>query len=504
MPGIATKRNDANDGCLHEKPSDPCAIVIFGATGDLSFRKILPSLQALSCDKGLPEECIIIGVARSTLSVDEFRQRIRISLEENGADMNNWNSFSQRVFYQSVDFTSMNAFSELAKFIKAKGSEFGTNNNIIFHLAVPPTAYETIARGLAHAGLSRKNDNWVRLIVEKPFGHDLVSAHRLNEALMEGFSEHQIYRIDHYLAKETVQNVLMFRFANAIFEPLWNRRYVESVHITASEKLGVEHRAGYYDQAGVLRDMFQNHMMQLLALVAMEPPSLYEADRIRDEKTKVYRSLRPFPTNDLDSYLVLGQYAAGMMDGQSVPSYVKEPGVAPNSLTPTFAAMQIFIDNWRWQGVPFYITSGKRMTKKHTEIEVRFKEVPHSMYRNILGEHITANRLILSIQPREEVRLTFQAKTPGPAMCLRNVTMNFDYSQGSPIRLSAYEKVLLEVLLGDHTLFWRQDSINLCWSFLTPILMECDCPDQAERLHLYKAGTNGPHRVRQCWPDTEV
>ncbi len=488
----------AENICLYNKPDDPCTIVIFGATGDLAARKILPSLYFLLCSDRMPTPCVIIGASRTELSHEEYRARIKEIFIETETDMRCWDQFAEHLFYRCVDYGDVGTFTNLAGFVKDKDAEYGTGGNRLYHLAVPPVAYEAIAQSLAHVGLAEQNGNWSRLVVEKPFGHDLASSQKLNDALMEGFEEDQIYRIDHYLAKETVQNVLMFRFANAIFEPLWNRNYIDSVHITAAESLGVEHRAGFYDQTGVLRDMFQNHMMQLLALMAMEPPSIYDSNRVRDEKTKVYRCLRPFPTESLDDHLVLGQYAAGMIDDESVPSYVKEPNVAPDSSTPTFAAMKVHIDNWRWQGVPFFITSGKRMSTKRTDIEVRFKEVPHSMFRNILGEHITANRLTLSIHPEEEVRLTFQAKSPGPGMCLRNVTMNFDYAEGESIRLSAYEKVLLDVLMGDHTLFWRQDSVDLCWEFLTPILMECDCPDDPSgRLHLYKAGSDGPRAAHR-------
>jgi len=499
MDNITSHETDG--GCSYSRPEDPCAIVIFGATGDLAARKILPSLYDLLCNDRLPAPSVIIGASRSSLTDEEFRERMKSVLKKTEADMRCWDEFASRLFYRSVDFNDVGAFSNLAGFISAKDEEFGTGGNKLFHLAVPPVAYESIARSLAHVGLAEERGNWSRLVVEKPFGHNYASAQKLNAALTEGFNENQIFRIDHYLAKETVQNMLMFRFANAIFEPIWNRRYIQSVHITAAESLGVEHRAGFYDTTGVLRDMFQNHMMQLLSLMAMEPPSIYDADRIRDEKTKVYRCLRPFPVDRLDEYLVLGQYAAGMVDGESVSSYLDETGVAPDSSTPTFASMRVHIDNWRWQGVPFFITSGKRMAEKSTDIEVRFKEVPHSMFRNILGEHITANRLTLSIHPEEEVRLTFQAKSPGPGMCLRNVTMNFDYYEGETTRLSAYEKVLLDVFMGDHTLFWRQDSVDLCWEFLTPILMECDCPDQTERLHLYEAGTDGPSAARSPWSD---
>lgn len=489
--------SESENICLYNKPEDPCSIIIFGATGDLAARKILPSLYHLLCSERLPTPCIIIGASRSKLSHNEYRKRIKDIFLETKTDMKCWDDFAAHLFYRSTDPGDIGSFTNLAGFIKDKETEYQTGRNRLFHLAVPPSAYEPIAQSLAHVGLAEQNGNWSRLVVEKPFGHDLKSSKKLNLALREGFKEKQIFRIDHYLAKETVQNVLMFRFANSIFEPIWNRNYIESVHITAAESLGVEHRAGFYDHTGVLRDMFQNHMMQLLALMAMEPPSIYESNRIRDEKTKVYRCLRPFPIDSLDDHLVLGQYAAGMIGDMSVPSYVKEPGVEPDSNTPTFAAMKVHIDNWRWQGVPFYITSGKRMATKCTDIEVKFKEVPHSMFRNILGEHITANRLILSIHPREEVRLTFQAKSPGPGMCLRNVTMNFDYALEGTVRMSAYEKVLLDVLMGDHTLFWRQDSVDLCWEFLTPILEECDCAGENERIHLYKAGSNGPKAAKR-------
>jgi len=286
----------------------------------------------------------------------------------------------------------------------------------------------------------------------------------------------------------------MFRFANAIFEPIWNRRYIDHISITASETLGVEHRAGYYEQAGVLRDMFQNHMMQLLALTAMDPPSLFEADRVRDEKVRVYGSLRPFPVESLQDYLILGQYGAGTIDGKRVPAYRDEPGVNPDSQTPTFAMIKVFLDNWRWQGVPFYLTSGKRMAKKITEITIRFKEVPHSMFRQALGEGIKANRLTMGIYPDEKISLTFQTKNPGARVCLRSVTMDFHYHQNySGPRLDAYEKVLLDCMLGDHMLFWRQDGVELCWSFLTPILEECEaCKDPQQMLLPYESGSSGP------------
>jgi len=491
--------------CRLERVQDPAVIVIFGATGDLTWRKLFPSLFSLYRNGLLPENVCIVGAARSKLSHDDFRESMRRSVEEEpGREPRDWEHLSERLFYHPVSYDDRESFSSLKSFLDELDTTFATRGNRIFYLAVPPSAYPTIAHQLGDTGLAREDPerkNWVRFVVEKPFGSDLASARELDQALHASFAEHQIFRIDHYLAKETVQNILMLRFANSIFEPIWNRRYIDSVTITAAEQLGVEHRAGYYDSYGVLRDMFQNHMMQLLALCAMEPPSIFEAERVRDEKTKVYRCLRPFPTSELDSYLVLGQYGPGRINGKEVRGYKEEPKVDPETLTPTFASMKVFLDNWRWQGVPFYLTSGKRLAEKRTEIKVQFKHVPSSMFRGVLGEDISANRLTLGIQPREEIHLSFQTKVPGPKVCLRTVRMHFDYNQGytGPI-LEAYEKVLLDCLLGDQTLFWRQDGVELCWGFLTPILIECDCPDQGKRLHTYEAGSWGPEAVKNLLP----
>jgi len=492
------------EACLIDGSLDPCTIVIFGASGDLTARKLVPALYNLHLNNGLPKPCLIVGCARKKWTRQDFQGRMEEAIKEAGNMVTSkWPAFAASLYYLPLEYDSPPSFVELADFLRNLAKEHSTGGNKIFYLAIPPSLYKTTAQMLGHADLSveRANGNgWSRIVVEKPFGRDLRTAADLNQTLHESFQEHQIYRIDHYLAKETVQNMLIFRFANAIFEPIWNRGYIDYVGIIAAETLGVEHRAGYYEQAGVLRDMFQNHMMQLLALTAMEPPSLCEADRVRDEKVKVFRSLKPLPNTDQEENLILGQYGSGTIGGEKVLGYREESGVNPESLTPTFAIMRVFIDNWRWHGVPFYMVSGKRLARKLTQIVIQFREVPHSMFRNVLGEHIMANRLILGIQPDERITLTFQTKNPGARMCLRSVTMDFNYYENysGPI-LEAYEKVLLDCIQGDHMLFWRQDGVELCWSFLSPILEQCEtCPERVEQLHRYESGTWGPEAA-QAW-----
>ncbi len=484
------------DECAIPERSDPCVIVIFGATGDLTARKLIPALFNLYRNQGLPESFVIVGCGRTQLSDQQFRTHLEADLKfDEGSDRDLWQRFRDQLYYQSITYDDPKTYTALAERVESLDSRHRTRGNKIFYLALPPTLYETVARMIGEVGLNREHgDSWSRIVVEKPFGRDLQTAEELDRNLQRHFSEHQIFRIDHYLAKETVQNVLMFRFANAIFEPLWNRRYIDSIKITATETLGIEHRSGYYEQAGVLRDMFQNHMLQLLALTAMEPPSRFEADWVRDERVKVFRSLRVFPAESLQESLVLGQYGAGVIDGKPVSAYRQEKGVADDSLTPTYAKMKVYVDNWRWQGVPFYLTSGKRMAEKITRITIQFKEVPHSMFRPVLGESIRPNRLILGIYPEENISLTFQTKTPGARVCLRSVTMDFHYQHaGEGMMLDAYEKVLIDCMLGDHMLFWRQDAVELCWSFLTPILGACEtCPKPEALLHFYEAGSWGP------------
>ena len=487
--------------CATAPPSDPCTVVIMGATGDLTARKLIPALFHMYQNDRLPEAFAVIGSGRTQLDDEAFRNKLTADMESGHlADRSAWTEFSKLIHYQPVGYEDVQSYNALARRLTELDHQHHTGGNRLFYLALPPNLYAPVAQmtGKAGLGVEKANGNgWSRLVVEKPFGRDLISAIELDRSIHEYFSEQQVFRIDHYLAKETVQNVLMFRFANAIFEPVWNRRYVNRVEITAAETLGVEHRAGYYEQSGVLRDMFQNHMMQLMALTAMEPPSAFEDDRVRDERVKVFRALRPFEVDRLNDRLVLGQYDAGTINNKKVPAYRDEPGVDPQSLTPTFACMKVFIDNWRWQGVPFYLTSGKRLAQKITQISIQFKHVPHSMFRDVIGPGITANHLILGIYPDEKITLTFQTKLPGARVCLRSVTMDFHYYQGNhqPV-LDAYEKVLLDCMLGDHMLFWRQDAVEQCWSFLTPILAECEtCSNRDAMLHSYPAGSLGPDEV---------
>jgi len=487
-----------SEDCLWVEPSDPSTVVIVGATGDLTARKLMPALFNLYLNDVLPDAFRIVGCGRTRLNDQQFRAEMKKAMMATDLmDSSKWQDFSELLHYRSVDFAELDSFINLAKFIKELDQKHQTQGNKIFYLALPPSLYKPVAQMLGKAGLSKERENgngWSRLVIEKPFGHDLQTAVELDQSIRKYFNEQQIFRIDHYLAKETVQNILMFRFANAIFEPIWNRRYIDHVSILASETLGVEHRAGYYEQSGVIRDMFQNHMMQLIALTAMEAPSQFETGRVRDEKIKVFRSLKPFPVDKLNAYIVLGQYRQGKINGKPVPGYREEPGISSDSLTPTFARMKVFIDNWRWQGVPFYLTSGKRLAQKKTEISIQFKEIPHSMFRQTLGANVDANQLTLGIYPDEKVTLTFQTKNPGARVCLRSVTMDFSYHQNysGPI-LDAYEKVLIDCMLGDQMLFWRQDSLEQCWSFLTPILNGCEnCANQSDMLHFYESGSWGP------------
>ena len=478
---------------------DPCGLVIFGASGDLAKRKLIPSLFRLFSTGMLSDRFFILGTGRDGMSTEQFREimlrAITAAVPEEKA-RSSWHEFSERMYYAVLDYRDTAAYvSGLRELLPKLEHTHRTNGTRIFYLAVPPSIFEDIIRNLGKAGLAKEEDGSSRIVLEKPFGRDLLSARHLEGALHEHFAEHQVYRIDHYLAKETVQNILMFRFANAIFEPLWNSRYIDHVQITASETLGVEHRAGYYEQSGVIRDMFQNHMFQLLAITAMEPPSVFEADRVRDEKVKVFRSLRPFPLEELNSVVAIGQYTNGTIDGNAAPAYREEEGVVPGSGTPTYAAMKIFIDNWRWQGVPFYLRSGKRLAARKAEIAVHFRQAPHSMFPPSVGGPIAPSVLMLKIQPEEGMTLTIQAKQPGSKVCLNPIELSFSYSRG--ILLDAYEWVLLDCMLGDHMLFTRQDSVEETWKILTPVIEQLEAGAKNGSLPFYPAGSEGPEEGRR-------
>jgi glucose-6-phosphate 1-dehydrogenase len=472
---------------------DPFCLVIFGASGDLTKRKIIPSIYRLERLNLLPRKFFIFGSARSELTDDEFRVAMRDAVQTALPDdfsASAWKAFASRLYYLPVSYTDVSAFKRLSRRIQPIEKKHKTNGNRIMYMATPPTVLESIIQNIGDSGLSLTTTGYTHVVIEKPFGRDYDSARKLNSLLRTLFEEKQIYRMDHYLAKENVQNILMFRFANSIFEPLWNRRYIDHVQITVSETLGVEHRAGYYETAGILRDMFQNHLLQLFALIAMEPPSVFEADRVRDEKVKVFRSMRPFPLNSLDEFVVAGQYGKGKINKKNVAAYRDEPGVAPKSVIPTFAAMKVYIDNWRWNSVPFYLRSGKRLASRKAEISIHFRPVPHIMFSQAMEEEIEPNTLILRVQPDEGIRLNFQTKNPGSKICLNPVVMDFTYPK--VFMLDAYERVLLDCMQGDQMLFVRADGMERTWSLLTPLIEKLDAVTKTDMLPNYASGSSGP------------
>lgn len=480
------------DSCELHLPG-PFCLILFGASGDLSRRKIIPSLYRLSKDELLPERFFILGAARTELDQSAFRAMMRDAVRDafpDDFDAGVWDTFKGKLYFERLEYDRVGAYRAMRESIATIEKECGTMGNRIFYLAVPPEAYELVIVNLGEAGLSAEEGGYTRIIVEKPIGHDLSSARRLNTVLRSSFSEKQVYRMDHYLAKETVQNILMFRFANAIFEPLWDRRYIDHVQITAAETLGVEHRAGYYDRAGVLRDMFQNHLFQLLALTAMEPPAAFEAERVRDERMKVFSSIRPFPLKGVEDFLVVGQYGDGVIGEKKVGGYRSEPGIPADSVTPTYAALKVHIDNWRWNGVPFYLRSGKRLSKRKAEISVHFNSVPHLMFERTLEERIEPNTIVLRVQPDEGINLIFQTKTQGTRVCLSTSTMDFVYRK--IFSLSDYERILLDCMEGDQMLFVREDGVEQTWAILSPLLKRLDSGADGMKFPNYAAGTPGP------------
>jgi glucose-6-phosphate 1-dehydrogenase len=476
-----------------ETVAGPCGLVVFGASGDLVHRKLLPSIFRLYSQNLLDDRFYVLGCGRKKFSDEEFRDKAEQSIRDSSdpSKLSGLDAFVGRLYYLDGDYDT----PDLYRRIKGKLAELDRKHEVreshVFYLSVPPFLYTTIVEYLGSEGLAcadePDSDVQTRLIVEKPFGRDLESAAELNDSLSRCFEESQIYRIDHYLGKETVQNILMLRFANTIYEPIWNRNYIDNVQITIAETVGVEHRAGYYDSAGALRDMFQNHMLQMLTLVAMEPPISFEADYIRDEKVKLLRSIRPFDLDRLDDFWVRGQYGPGTVNGTEVNGYLDEPGVKADSSTETYVAAKLFVDNWRWQDVPFYLRTGKRLAAKDTEIAITFKEVPYSMFSSVGLDELPANVLVLQIQPEEGISLSFQAKRPGSKICMSTLNMNFNYrSVFSAEMPEAYQRLLLDCMVGDQTLFTRQDDVEVSWGLLTPILQAWE--DSSASPHVYPAG----------------
>ncbi len=493
---------DSGSSCTEISP-EACGLIIFGASGDLTGRKLIPAIFSLFQKKLLPPNFFILGCARSQISDKGFRKKISESINEHvkttSPDL--LYNFLEHCGYFVIDYHDSKSYTQLLRRIKQLERDHFTSGNCIYYLATPPNLYAPIVAGIGQCGLAAEDEDApdcsARVVIEKPFGRDLNSALDLDKELRQYLHERQIYRIDHYLGKETVQNILMFRFANSIFEPIWNRQYIDNIQITVAESLGVEHRAGYFEQTGLLRDMFQNHMLQMLALVGMELPVSFESDRVRDEKIKLMRSIRPFPINELGRHIVRGQYGPGRIAGKAVPGYRQEPNVAPDSNIETFVAARYLIDNWRWQGVPFYLRSGKRMPKKLSEIAVTFKKVPHSIFASHAASHLTANVLVFNVQPDEGISLTIQAKRPGPKLCLTPLKMDFSYCGAfGTDPPNAYERLLLDCMLGDQTLFWRHDAVEVAWSLLTPILEAWE-NDTSLQIPVYPAGSWGPLEAKK-------
>ncbi|TMQ46888.1 MAG: glucose-6-phosphate dehydrogenase [Candidatus Eisenbacteria bacterium] len=491
------RANPLREESVTLKAADPCTFVVFGASGDLTHRKLIPALFRLSKQKLLHPQTAIVGFARREWTNEQFREEMKHAVESAGASPSEWERFAGALFYQSGVFEDHAAFRALGQLLSKVEEERGVPGNRIFHFATPPSEYATLVRNIGAAGLARRalrDDHavpWSRVIIEKPFGRDLQSARDLNALVHTVFAERQVYRIDHYLGKETVQNILVFRLGNGIFEPLWNNRYVEQVQITVAESVGIEGRAAYFDTAGISRDIFQNHMMQLLTLTAMEPPARFEADSVRDEKAKVLRTLHPMTREEVARDTVRAQYAAGAAGGTPVPGYCEEPGVNPRSQTETYMAARIHVDNWRWSGVPFFLRAGKRLAKRSTEIAIVFRQPPFALFRSAGCETLEANVLRLRIQPDEGISLSFGSKSPGQALHIDPVQMDFYYltafGQDPP---DAYERLLLDCNLGDSTLFARRDEVELAWEFVDGI--QIAWRSGAPPLVKYAAGTWGP------------
>ncbi|MGA8221130.1 MAG: glucose-6-phosphate dehydrogenase [Candidatus Acidiferrales bacterium] len=496
MNAPATKVTEVSlaEGYYCEAPSEPCAIVMFGASGDLARRKLLPALYDLAVHSCLAPRFRLVGFARTEMSDDDFRHTASEFFpkdEKAGANTGIRDEFLKHLQYFSGNYDDAEAYRRLGERLEELDREGELGGNRLFYLATPPDIYTKVIEHLGAAGLARPKGgkSWTRIIIEKPFGHDQASARSLNEKVLSVFDESQVYRIDHYLGKETVQNLLVFRFGNGIFEPLWSRNYIDSVQITAAESLGVERRAAFYESTGALRDMIQSHMLQLTSLVAMEAPATFDATSVRNEKYKVLQSIRPFAAEKVWKFVVRGQYGPGNLNGTALPGYRQEPGVKPDSATETFVALKLQVDNWRWSGVPFYLRTGKRLGHASTEVAIQFKRAPHMVFR---GENVEPNSLVLNIQPDEGISLSFGAKAPGAHMQISPVTMDFAYRKAfGGVTREAYATLISDCIRGDATLFDRADSVEAAWALVDPIL-DAWRGASAPPFPNYPAGSAGP------------
>jgi glucose-6-phosphate 1-dehydrogenase len=496
-----TAENPLLKGLRLRRTPEPCVIVIFGASGDLTQRKLFPALYSLALRRLLPEQVAVVGVARTEGTDEEFRERMKEAVQEHARDEFHeevWDSLAEGMRYLATDFADEPGVERLIELLNEFDEERGTRGNRVYYLAIPPDAIGTVA---VQIGKRRGTKGWTRLIVEKPFGHDLASARALNETIHEHFHEEEVFRIDHYLGKETVQNMLALRFANGIFEPIWNRQFIDHVQITVAETMGIENRAAFYEQAGAVRDIFQNHLLQLVALTAMEPPSDFTADSVRNEKVKVLHSLHtPGPKS-----VVRGQYGRGFVEGEEVPGYREEEGVASDSMTETFVAAKLYVDNWRWADTPFYVRAGKRLARRETTIAIQFQRAPHPPFEETAASSLRPNVLLIHVQPDEGVSLAIAAKVPGQGMTLRTVHMDFLYGGAFRTGLpEAYERLILDAMVGDATLFTREDEVAEQWSLVDAIVAAW--ARERPAFPNYEAGTWGPpsaneliHRDGRSW-----
>jgi glucose-6-phosphate 1-dehydrogenase len=488
-----TLDNPLLEGLDADRRAPPCVLVVFGASGDLTSRKLVPALARLAENRQLPPAFALVGVARTEMADEDFRKRLVEAVEKPSAA---WENLVAGFRYVAGDYSDPATFETLKQVLEEVAQERGTGGNVVYYLATVPQVFGVVAGALKERGLNRPKDDqsFVRIVVEKPYGHDLASARALDAEMHAAFDEEQIYRIDHYLGKETVQNVLALRFANAIFEPIWNRRYVDHVQITVAESLGVGHRGGFYESAGALRDIVQNHVLQVLAMTLMEPPATIDAQGIRDEKVKALRAVDILSPDEVLNEVVRGQYDAGWVEGEEVVGYRQEEGVAPDSRTETYVAMRIKVDNWRWAGVPIYVRTGKRLPKRYTEVAMEFHDVPHLPFGKKEARGLGPNALVLRIQPDEGITLRFGAKVPGQSFRVRTVSMDFSYGaaflEETP---EAYERLLLDAMLGDPTLFIRTDEVEQAWRIVDPILEAWK--DPAVPVARYQAGTWGPREA---------